>query len=167
MATKTEDTPKFTDLLDLDEDALTEASPAPEDDPLSLVRDAEEKESPSILNEDGVTELKDGEKVVFHVVADEIYILNRQYYKGDNIEITVGRGMYPRTLEQDGRSWLRHIDNEDEQIRRWRKRVFAPGKSEDARLDLIPVPDFIVDDEQVRVWREAVLDAAEKFNRTR
>lgn len=158
---------KFTDLLDLDEDSLTAASPLPADDPLSLVRDAKEPESPDLLVEDGVLSLKQGDVVNFHLVTDEYYILNKQYRKGDDLSITVGVGKYARTIDPDGKSWLRFLADDEAQIRRWGRVVFKLGTYAEARVEQIPVPDFVEGEEQAKAWREAVLHAAENFLRTR
>jgi hypothetical protein len=156
------------DLLSMDVAELNASGPTPAEDPLSLVRDAEEPEQqPAGIPENSPTTFKEGERVTFHVVRDDIYVLNRLYRRGDTITLTVGRGAWHRTLGFDGRSWVEDIPDPEAQIRLFGRVSFAMGEAEDPRMAGVEVPDFIEGDEQIKAWKASVLKALDQITRNR
>lgn len=165
--TKSTETPLLSDLLEQDVETLTADSPAPADDPLSLVR-SEVEEKPTVgIAEDAPAALKPGDRVGFYVLVDKFYILDRMLRKGEQIWIVVGNGIYNRTVDdRTGRSWIEDLHDPELQMRRWGKVPFALGIAPDPRAELIAVPEWVAE-EHADDFRKAVLDAADQITANR
>jgi len=168
MANQNNEATSLSDLLDLDVDTLTATSPAPADDPLSLVREEQEVQ-PDVegIPADAPAALKNGDVVTFHVIVPQFYILDRLFREGDQITLVVGQGPYARTVDdRTGRSWVEDLHDPEAMEFRWGKVPFAPGPAPDRRLNLIQVPKEVPAD-LADLWKASVLAAADEMTRNR
>ncbi len=60
-----------------------------------------------------------------HVLEDGLTAHGRVWYRGQELEYTVGSALHETTQDRKGRSWLDYDDAE--QMRRWGRVMFRPG----------------------------------------
>lgn len=70
---------------------------------------------------------EDGENVVIHFVADGITALGHNWYRGQELEFTVGSPAYRDTCDRHGWSWLSLRDDEAAQVAKYGEVKFRPG----------------------------------------
>lgn len=70
-------------------------------------------------------QLKDGDKILIHVRRDGFTANGRVWYRGQELEFTVGEQNYRDTLDRNGNSWL--TLSEAEQLRRYDEVQFGFG----------------------------------------
>lgn len=68
---------------------------------------------------------KDGDTVLIHVREDGFTANGRVWYRGQELEFTVGAQNWRDTLDRNGQSWLQL--NEADQLRRYGKVMFGHG----------------------------------------
>ena len=69
----------------------------------------------------------DGERILIHFVADGLTSLGHIWYRGQELEFTVGSQAYRDTCDRNGRTWLSLRDDPEAQERRWGHVKFRSG----------------------------------------
>lgn len=82
-----------------------------------------------VYEEGGVPEKKfvEGEKILFHVIEDGFTAFGTVWYRGQEIELTVGDHNWVSTLDKSGSSWLKVIFDEKAQLTKWNRVRVRPG----------------------------------------
>lgn len=82
------------------------------------------------------------EKILIHVLEDGITLQGEVWYRGQEIEFTVGSLAHKQTFNKHGKSWLDMADDEDAQYNRWGKLYFRSGPWRGRRLGQITMADL-------------------------
>lgn len=82
------------------------------------------------------------DKILIHIVEDGITIQGEVWYRGQEIEFTVGSKAHQQTLNKYGKSWLDMADDEEAQYNRWGKLYFKAGPWRGRRLSQIKMSDL-------------------------
>jgi hypothetical protein len=96
------------------------ASLAPDDD-LADLFPAESPEQPTVA----VSRFVEGQKVLIHILEDGFTANGRVWYRGQEIEYTIGDDAFKDTQDREGRSWL-ELSPAD-QMRRYGRAMFGEG----------------------------------------
>lgn len=70
---------------------------------------------------------EDGENIIIHFIADGLTALGKSWYRGQELEITVGSQAYQDTCDRNGFSWLSVRDDDFAQLDRWGQVYFHSG----------------------------------------
>ena len=70
---------------------------------------------------------EDGEKILIHFLEDGCSFGGQVWYRGQEVEFTVGSDNYQKQFDTKGRSWLDLADDKAAQFKRWGRQMFASG----------------------------------------
>jgi hypothetical protein len=65
--------------------------------------------------------------VLIHFLEDGYTALSTIWYRGQELELTVGSPQWLETCDREGRSWLEMAGDDGAQMRRWGRVMFRPG----------------------------------------
>lgn len=68
-----------------------------------------------------------GKRILIHFEVDGFTALGALWYRGQELEFTVGSPAYEQTKDTTGASWLDLADDRRAQIARWGQVMFSPG----------------------------------------
>lgn len=69
----------------------------------------------------------DGERILIHFEEDGFVAFGTTWYRGQEIEVTVGSPVYERTKNRLGQTWIDMVDDRNSQLQKYGKVYFARG----------------------------------------
>lgn len=82
------------------------------------------------------------DKILIHILEDGITLQGEVWYRGQEIEFTVGSMAHKQTFNKHGKSWLDLADDEDAQYERWGKLYFRSGPWRGRKLSQVTMSDL-------------------------
>lgn len=93
------------------------------------------------------------EKILIHVLEDGITLQGEVWYRGQEIEFTVGSKAHQQTFNRHGKSWLDMASDEEAQYNRWGKLYFREGPWRGRSLTQVTLADLPPDATEVDLER--------------